>query len=289
MLANLETADLAIIMARHADEVERRRACYSVPGGVMDMSDFLRQGLQAAVVLNPSPTHFEIIKTLLQAGVEVLVEKPATLSSRETAKLREMADERSWMLMIVFNRRFAPLYHQARGLIEGRRVALYAVEKHCKHAANPFLFEHYPEEAIHMIDLLRCYGGEARPVSTRSLLRDDKPTHAVSLVAFEGGSISMLTASSEGGGWLEHITLHGEGLSVQIDAFREPLVLRGNADQVSDCEMGADRFSSRRIRGFEQLLSHFIGCVQQRLTPRISALESFRTQLLLEQMVAAEA
>jgi virulence factor len=287
VLANLETVDLAVIMSRRPEAVEQLRARYHVPAGVTDMSDFLRQDLQAAVVLTPSPTHFEIVSTLLKAGVDVLVEKPATLSSRETALLGELAEQSSRVVMIAFNRRFAPLYKQAKDLFAGRRVALCVAEKHRERAANPSLFDHYSEEAIHMIDLLRWYGGEARAISTRSLVRNGKLTDAASLVAFDGDGIGVLTASLEGGGWLERVTLHGEGLSVQVDAFRELRVLHGKEDQVLGREMAADWLTSQYIRGFEQLITHFVDCVQNRLTPSTSALEAFRTQLLLEQLVAA--
>ena len=287
VLANLETVDLAVIMSRRQEAVEQLCTRHHVPAGVTDISDFLRQDLQAAVVLTPSPTHFEIVKTLLQAGVDVLVEKPATLSSRETALLGELAEQRSRVLMIAFNRRFAPLYKQAKDLFAGQRVALCVAEKHRESAANPTLFDHYSEEAIHMIDLLRWFGGEARAISTWSLVRNGKLMDAVSLVAFEGDGIGVLTASLEGGGWLERVTLHGEGLSVQVDAFRELRVLRGKEDQVSGREMAADWLTSQYIRGFEQLITHFVDCVQHRLTPSTSALEAFRTQLLLEQLVAA--
>jgi len=191
--------------------------------------------------------------------------------------------------MIAFNRRFAPLYKQAKDLFAGRRVTLCVAEKHREHAVNSSLFNHYSEEAIHMIDLLRWYGGEACAVSTRSLMRDGKLTDAASLIAFEGDGIGILTASLEGGGWMERVTLHGEGLTVQVDAFRELRVLRGKEDQVSGREMAADWLTSQSIRGFEQLITHFVDCVQQRTTPLTSAQEAFRTQLLLEQMVAIEA
>lgn len=289
VLANLETVDLAVIMSRRPEEVERLRTAYHVLGGVSDLSDFIRQGLQAAVVLTPSPTHFEIVKTLLQAGVDVLVEKPATLSSRETALLGELADQGGRVLMIAFNRRFAPLYRQAKDLFAGRRVTLCIAEKHRERAVNSSLFNHYSEEAIHMVDLLRWYGGEAHAVSTRSLMRDGKLTDAASLIAFEANGIGVLTASLEGGGWMERVTLHGEGLSVQVDAFRELRVLHGKEDQVSGREMAADWLTSQHIRGFEQLITHFIDCVQKRITPYTSAQEAFRTQLLLEQMVAVGA
>jgi virulence factor len=191
--------------------------------------------------------------------------------------------------MIAFNRRFAPLYKQAKELFAGRQVTLCVAEKHREHAVNSSLFDHYSEEDIHMIDLLRWFGGEAHAVSTLSLMRERKLTNAASLIVYEGNGIGVLTASLEGGGWMERVTLHGEGLSVQVDAFRELRILHGKQDQVSGREMAADWLTSQHIRGFEQLIKHFIDCVQQRLTPQTSAQESYRTQLLLEQMVAAEA
>ncbi len=92
VLASLEAVDLAVLMSRRSDAVERLRARYRVPAGVTDLAAFLRHDLQAALVLTPSPTHFEIVQTLLQAGVDVLVEKPATLSSGEAARLGELAE-----------------------------------------------------------------------------------------------------------------------------------------------------------------------------------------------------
>jgi virulence factor len=286
VLANLDTADLAVLMSRRPEVVEHFQTRYHVPAGVTDLSDLIHQGLQAVVVLTPSPTHFDIIKTLLQAGVDVLVEKPATLSSSQTAILGELAEKSGQVLMIAFNRRFAPLYVQARELFTGRQVTLCVAEKHREHAVNSSLFDHYSEEAIHMIDLLRWYGGEACAISTRSLMRGGKLTNAASLISFEGNGIGVMAVSLEGGGWMERVTLHGEGLSVQVDAFRELRILHGNEDQVSGREMAAEWLTSQHIRGFEQLITHFIDCVQKRITPLTSAKEAFSTQLLLEQMVA---
>jgi hypothetical protein len=130
------------------------------------------------------------------------------------------------------------------------------------------------------------YGGEARAISTRSQVRSGKLVEAVSLVAFESGGVGVMAASLQAGGWLERVTLHGEGLSIQVDAFREMRVLRGNVDEVTGRETAAQWISSLEVRGFNQLIEHFVECVQKRQTPITSALESFKTQMLLEDMVA---
>jgi virulence factor len=286
VLANLETVEIVVLMSRRHEVVKHYQAQYKVPEGATDLSEFMQKDLQAAVVLTPSPTHFEIVRTLLRAGIDVLVEKPATLSSHETAQLGEQADHAGRVLMVAFNRRYAPLYQQAKEMFKGRQVTLCVAEKHRERAVNPSLFDHYSEEDIHMIDLLRWYGGEAKAVATHSLMRGGKLNDAASLIAYEAGGIGVLSASLEGGGWMERVTLHGEGLTVQVDAFRELRVLRGMDDQVSGREIAAAWQTSQNVRGFEQLITHFIDCVQQRTTPQTSAQEAYRTQLLLEEMVA---
>ena len=52
VLANLDTADLAVLMSRRPQVVEHFQSRYHVPAGVTDLSDLIHQGLQAAVVLN---------------------------------------------------------------------------------------------------------------------------------------------------------------------------------------------------------------------------------------------
>jgi virulence factor len=189
--------------------------------------------------------------------------------------------------MVAFNRRYAPLYQQAKELLADHPVGLCVAEKHRERAVNRSLLDHYIEEGIHLIDLLRWFGGEAQAVSTRSRTRGGRLVDAASLIAFAGGGLGVLAASLEGGGWLERVTLHGDGLTVQVDAFRELRVLRGAEDHVRGREMAANWVTSQHVRGFEQLVAHFVECVRQRRTPHTSALEAFRTQVLLEQMAAA--
>lgn len=186
-----------------------------------------------------------------------MVEKPATMSSRETATLGELAERRGRILMVAFNRRFAPLYQKAKELFAGRTVSLCVAEKHRERAVNPSLFAHYSEEGIHLIDLLRWYGDEAHALATQSQVRDGKLVDAASMVAFENGGTGMMMVSLQAGGWLERVTLHGEGLTVQVDAFRELRILRGSEDEVSGREMAAQWISSFQARGLaiDQALS----------------------------------
>ena len=52
-----------------------------------------------AVVATPAPTHFEISRAVLEAGKDLLVEKPMTLSVEEAAALNSIAGSKNRIIM----------------------------------------------------------------------------------------------------------------------------------------------------------------------------------------------
>jgi predicted dehydrogenase len=75
--------------------------------------------LDVAALLEASPNnlHFEVNRTLLEAGKHVLSEKPLTLTSEESAELVRLARERDLVTAINFNYRGYPLIQQAHGMV----------------------------------------------------------------------------------------------------------------------------------------------------------------------------
>jgi virulence factor len=148
-----------LVCSRTLSTVEEVQARYGLPHGTTELDELLSFKLDAAFVLTPSPTHFAVAQKLLDAGVDVFVEKPATLKSEETKALAELAEARGRVLMVGFNRRFAPLHQRARELWAGRTVGLALLQKHRSSAAHPDLFSNYIDDTIHIIDLLRFFCG----------------------------------------------------------------------------------------------------------------------------------
>lgn len=56
--------------------------------------------IEAVAVVTPAPTHFEIVKSALEAGKDVFVEKPMTLKKDEASQLVDLADESGRILMV---------------------------------------------------------------------------------------------------------------------------------------------------------------------------------------------
>jgi hypothetical protein len=87
--------------------VEHLQAQYRVARGTIDLEELISWQPQAAVVLAPTSEHKDIVLRLLRGGVDVLVEKPATLHSADTLELglRDFED-RSRKLQVSGSRMF---------------------------------------------------------------------------------------------------------------------------------------------------------------------------------------
>jgi len=64
--------------------------------------------IDAAVVVTPAPTHFDMCRELLEMGKDVFVEKPITLVSSDAKKLAELAEKSGLVLQVGHIFRFDP-------------------------------------------------------------------------------------------------------------------------------------------------------------------------------------
>jgi predicted dehydrogenase len=76
----------------------------------IDYNDILKdKEVSAVCIATPATTHYKIVKECLEAGKDVLVEKPITINSEETVELIKLAEKSGRILMVghIF------LYHPA--------------------------------------------------------------------------------------------------------------------------------------------------------------------------------
>jgi virulence factor len=265
--------------------VERLQSQYHLSGGTTDVRALLEQKPQAAFVLTTNEQHRDLVAQLLQAGVDVFVEKPATIHSSEIRELAELADARGRVLQVSFNRRYAPLHQQARELWGDRPVGLCVVEKYRPGAAHSNLFANYIDDTIHLIDLLRFFCGDGEAVSTVQQVRDGKLLGALSTVLFPSGGHGVVATCLDAGRWRECYELHGGGASMYVEAFTQVRLVTPDGERVWS-ESGGDWTPMLVARGFAAQIERFFECVQSRQQPLTSGWEAFKTQRLLEDMVA---
>jgi scyllo-inositol 2-dehydrogenase (NADP+) len=104
LLSSVEGMELAAVVERSSNKAAERYPGVTVYRSLEAMLADASLGL--FVVATPNGTHFAIAKEILQAGKNVVVDKPMTLTSEEAAELIALAKAQKVLLAPFFNRRW---------------------------------------------------------------------------------------------------------------------------------------------------------------------------------------
>ncbi|WP_370097306.1 Gfo/Idh/MocA family protein [Streptacidiphilus sp. MAP12-20] len=264
-LMTRDRAKLDRLGEAHRVAVERR---------FTDLGELIDSGIKAAFVHASTDQHVPIVERLLEADVDVYVDKPLDYTVEGARHLVELADRRGRSLMVGFNRRYAPGYLAAmevpRDLIvlQKNRVGL-------PEAARTLVFDDF----VHVVDQLRALApGEIEHVDVRARSRDGLVEHLVLTLGGDGftalGIMNRLSGSTEevlevSGGNTKRVVMN---LAEVVDHDgRQSITRRGDWVPVA------------RQRGIEQAVLAFLDAVRAGQT--LDAYDALRTHELCEEIV----
>ena len=118
---------MSAIVERSKEESREKYAETTIFRSVEEM--LLNADIELVVVNTPVQTHFEFIKKALEAGKNVIVEKPFTVDFSEAEELVKLAKEKNLFLSVYQNRRFDRDFLQVQKVLEdGKLGTLKEVE-----------------------------------------------------------------------------------------------------------------------------------------------------------------
>ena len=197
--------------------------------------------VNAVLIATRHDTHAPLVLQGLQAGKSVFVEKPLCLTGTELESIigghrqaERETDSRAPLLMVGYNRRFAPLVSLLRSRLAGRKRPL-AMTFTCNAGAIPGEhWVHDPKagggrilgEACHFIDLLHFLTDES-PITRVAALKHGsdesnlEDTVAISLT-FADGSLGQVNYFANGAKSYpkERLEVFSEGSVFLLDNFR---------------------------------------------------------------------
>ncbi|MDJ1434503.1 Gfo/Idh/MocA family oxidoreductase [Halostagnicola sp. A-GB9-2] len=100
------------------ESVARERAREFGTMAFTDFSELLAAGIDCLHICTPVQSHFEIASQAIEAGVGVIIEKPATVTVEEIEKLEELSEEYDVPATVIHNHLFYPVVRQACEMIE---------------------------------------------------------------------------------------------------------------------------------------------------------------------------
>jgi len=88
-----------------------------------DYNDLIENGgVEAVIIAVPHPLHADIAIAALEAGLNVLVEKPVDIMVSKAKKLNAVAEKSGKVFAIMFNQRTNPLFKKARDIVRGGQL-----------------------------------------------------------------------------------------------------------------------------------------------------------------------
>ncbi len=153
------------------------------------------QGLDAAIVAVPTVEHFEVVSCLLEAGLDVLVEKPIAASLAQAERLLAVAEARSRVLQVGHLEWFNSAMRVIREYIH--RPLFVEAHRMGPFPARATDIDVVRDLMIHDLDILQQILGEEpeRIEAVGIPVLTPKVDIANARISYPGGCVANLTAS----------------------------------------------------------------------------------------------
>ena len=289
-------------MAWVVDEDARRAEALAHEFGIERWTDNLSEVLsdetvEALDICTPLVSHVELAIAALEAGKDVLLEKPLAPSLEDAARLLDVASGSDRVLMIAENWPYSDVYQYVEPLLRdgviGRPYMLKVRHESATYAFDRELPEHLqPDQAvggntltagIHAINLSRFLMGEFSELCAFS--NDPAPSSApfldrnvVVAARFANGATATITITGTsrhlGERHLKFTVFGTEGV-LEFDIL-SGLIDCTSAGKRTQVELNPCSF------GWDEEVAHFRACVANRQLPRTNAPDQLHTLAVVD-------
>ncbi|RAX44410.1 gfo/Idh/MocA family oxidoreductase [Arthrobacter sp. AQ5-06] len=271
------------LMTRDRDKLERIGAAYRVPRLYTDLEALIDAGLHAAFVHAPTQHHHDIVTRLLEADIDVFVDKPLSYSIAESRQMVALARGRGRSLMVGFNRRFAPAYTES--LNHPRDLVILQKDRHNGLGNTRTIIL---DDFIHLVDTLRMLAPPgATDIDVRGRIDGNGDLHHVILQLEDGGFNGLAIMNRTSGSNSEVLQTAGAGQRRDVTNLSDTVAHDGETRLLP----GDAWEPVGHRRGIEDMCRHFLDAL--RTGTRLDAGDALTThevcELIIESLAAADA
>lgn len=283
VLAQREDIEFVGIMARNYENALRAQRSFGAEHAVKTIEELAALEIDCAFVLTPKQVHAQQVTYLMNQGIDVFCEKPMATTLKDCEELVKLCRETGRKLMIGFNRRYAPVVNAAKEALNGQAPDVIIAQKN-----RPQTEYHATlENAVHMVDLMRYFCGEAVDVHAVSKYEDiDYETFTTAQVRFENGSSGLLVADRSAGQWEETIEMHGGNRTILIHMPESITIVDNESRHTTEMTPLAMGWAKSEDKlGFSYAIDHFFDCIRNDRVPLTSPEDAYKTHILLNRIL----
>ncbi len=264
---------------RNVETLKKVMAKYRLNHGMTEVAELIAMKPDAVFVCSATEAHLEHALAVINAGIPLHLDKPATLDEVSTLQIVELAQRKNVPLMIGFNRRFVPAVAKIKAL---GTPDLILLQKNRMIPQGDTIRHMVFDDYIHVVDTCRFLMREpVERVEARGTFKKDKltqvvthyhgkTTHAIGIMNYDNGVFEeVLEVMRNGEKWIvrqldsvEHY--HHDTQHIVTRSSWEPTLTK---------------------RGFEAMITHFLDGVRTGNPFDPSAQDSLETHRVCELIV----
>lgn len=250
-----------------------------------DHRELIDAGVDAVSIAVPTTLHRDLTVAFLDAGVDVLVEKPIAASADEAEEMVKKAEEGRRILMVGHIERFNPAISKLKELIERGIIGkplVFSAKRVGPYPPQIMDTDVVRDLAIHDMDVIYYLLNE--PEIEEIIVRGGSIIHPKGLMDYAvmlmrlRGSIGVVEAN-----WLtpykvRKLSVVGEKGIAEVD-YREQSLKIYDKEFIIDVRISKEEPLKAELR-------HFINCVRKRERPLISGSQALELIKALERALA---
>ncbi len=241
--------------------------------------------IDAAVVATPTVTHEQVAARLLEAGVDVLVEKPIAESTAAGERLARLAQDRSRILQVGHLERFNPAVTALRSALT--IPLFFEVHRLSVFSPRSLDVDVVLDLMIHDLDIVLSFTGE-QPVEIRAAgisVLSNRVDIANVRLSFAGGCIANLTASRISTEQVRKLRLFQPGEYISLDYQRQEAVRLAIRKNEPNATIGFESLPVTRSEPLRLELESFFASVRSRSKPQVDGSDAVRALRLAESIL----
>lgn len=248
------------------------------------LDELLAQNIDACMIHAATKAHYTLAKKCLENHVNVYIDKPLTVNLDEIRELQALADKNQVILMVGFNRRFAPMVERLKEVPDKRLIQLQKNRIAAKETTEFVIYDlflHLVDTAVYLLDepILR----------TNYQIRETKEYLDFAILQLETAhQTAILTMDLASGANTEKYQITSKNGTYEVSELTE-LTVQQIAGQTK--ETFGDWENTLVKRGFEPMVQTFLKEIKKE-KPTIDALKQqniYQSHVLCEEMLIKRA
>lgn len=140
---------------RNKETKERIHAMYGFNHLYETLDELLAQNIEACMIHAATKVHYTLAKKCLENHIHVYIDKPLTVNLNEVRELQELAEKNQVILMVGFNRRFAPMVDRLKKIPDKRLIQLQKNRVAAQETTEFVIYDlflHLIDTAVYLLD-----------------------------------------------------------------------------------------------------------------------------------------